>query len=76
MPENLTRSTTNTPVAQLEERLRPKERVGGSIPPGGANLVPRFADATRDGLHSAGWLAGRSRRVAKAGSIPPGGGFL
>lgn len=23
------------PVAQLEERLRPKEKVGGSIPPGG-----------------------------------------
>lgn len=23
------------PVAQLEERLRPKEMVGGSIPPGG-----------------------------------------
>ncbi len=26
----------SAPVAQLEERLRPKEMVGGSIPPGGA----------------------------------------
>lgn len=27
------------PVAQLEELLRPKEKVGGSIPPGGSLRV-------------------------------------
>lgn len=27
------------PVAQLEERLRPKEKVTGSIPVGGAHLL-------------------------------------
>ncbi len=31
-------SKISAPVAQLEERLRPKEKVGGSIPPGGGRF--------------------------------------
>ena len=39
------------PVAQLEEQLRPKERVGGSIPPGGGLL--RHTTATKTLNHDA-----------------------